>query len=99
MNIDVNNLPEEVTTKIYLMMDDSGWLTSNISELSKYYTTIGSAEVTFKIKQKAEITDEIVDRLRDESQKIRADAQVECERIEQKIQTLLALPKLEAVGK
>ncbi len=97
MELDINNLPKEVTVNVSLMIDDDGWLCANLYNASDIYTTIGEVEVTFKIKQKAEITDEIVDRLKNESQKIRADAEVKCERIEQKIQTLLALPKLHTV--
>ncbi len=91
MNIDINNLPEEVTTDVYLLMDDSGWLASNITELSEHYTTIGKVEVTFKIKRKDKITGDIVDRLKDGAQKIRADAEVKCKRIDDKINSLLAI--------
>ncbi len=91
MYIDINNLPEEITTDVYLMMDDSGWLASNIAELDKFYTTIGKVEVTFKIKRKDNITGDIVDRLKDESQKIRADAEVKCKMIDDKINSLLAI--------
>ncbi len=91
MDIDINNLPEEITTDVYLLMDDSGWLTSNITELNKFYTTIGKVEVTFKIKHKDKITGDIVGRLKAESQKIRADAEVKCKMIDDKINSLLAI--------
>ncbi len=91
MEIDISNFPEEITTDVYLMMDDAGWLSSDLVGLSELYTTIGKVEVTFKIKQKDKITGDIVERLKDESKKIRADAEVECKIIDDKINSLLAI--------
>ncbi len=98
MNIGTNNLPETITLNLSAYVSDHGWvrtLDESDKSVADSYTEISSepVEVTFKIKQRDEITGELVDRLREESQKVRADAEIKCQRIDEKINSLLALPE------
>ncbi len=97
MNININELPKEITMDLVLESTDWGWLrvyeakdtciggNTNISISSETVT------VTFKTKGKTDITAGLVENLKAESQKIRADAEVKCKEIDEKINSLLAL--------
>ena len=57
------------------------------------YVLIGDpVNVTFKLKDKESISKELIVGLKDKASKIRAVAESECSQIEEKIQSLLALP-------
>ncbi len=96
MNIDMNNLPEELTMNLVLVVSDFGWLkvfdASDKTLINSYVgLSIEPVSVTFKIGSKTDITNGLVENLKAESQKIRADAEVECREIGDKINSLLAL--------
>ena len=98
MDIDLNNLPEELTIDVYLYVNtEYGGITIteyDFSNHSNYAALASPVSVTFKTKNKEEVLEKVVDSLRAESQKIRADAEVQCQAIDEKINTLLALPDL-----
>ncbi len=96
MNININDLPKEITMNLVLVVSDFGWLkVFDVSDKSVINNYVGlTAEpvlVTFKIDSKADITAGLVENLKAESQKIRADAEVQCKEIDDKINSLLAL--------
>ncbi len=96
MNIDMNNLPSEITMNLVLVVTDFGWIKAfDVSDESIIKNHVGLTEkpvlVTFKIDSKADITSGLVENLKAESQKIRADAEVECKEIDDKLNSLLAL--------
>ena len=99
MNIDLNNLPEEVTEDIYLLMNDRwGWTAIyEKPDLEDYTCIAGPVAVTFQVEDKDKIIKDAVESLRNEIQKVRAEAEVKCGAIEEKIQSMLALPNLEKV--
>jgi len=93
MDIDINNLPDEITTDVYLLLSEHGYVTMH-TDVMDCYTTLGEpVQVTFKLKGREDITSEIVTKLNKEAASIRADAEIKCQRIEDKIQSLLALPE------
>ncbi len=96
MNINMNDLPEEITMNLVLVVTDFGWIKAfDVSDESIIKNHIGISVkpvlVTFKIGSKADITNGLVENLKAESQKIRADAEVQCKEIDEKINSLLAL--------
>lgn len=94
MNFDINNLPEEVTLSLVPIVSDYGTLTVFESVIDGY-TQIGEpVDVTFKINQREEITGDMIEQLRQDQKKIKADAEVKCNHIADKINQLLALPQL-----
>ena len=97
MNIDLNNLQEEVTQDIYLLVNEKwGWTTTyEKPDLEDYTCLAGPVTVTFEVKDRNEIINAAVESLRNEIQKVRAEAEVKCNAIEEKIQSMLALPNLE----
>ena len=99
MYLDANDLPEEVTLSVYPIMTDYGLVMVSTSEIDSYTTIGDSVEVTFKIKTKDVISKELVAGLKDKASKIRASAESECAQIEEKIQSLLALPNNEESNK
>lgn len=90
--LDVNDLPEEITEAIYPLMSEYGTVLFHDSTMDGYTTLGDPVEVTFKLKKKDEISKQLVVDLRDKASKIRAEAEIECSQIEEKIQSLLALP-------
>ncbi len=96
MNINVNDLPKKVTMNLVLTVSDFGWLkvfdASDESVINNYIgLTVEPVSVTFKIGSKADITAGLVENLKAESQRIRADAEVKCKEIDEKVNSLLAL--------
>ncbi len=92
----MNNLPSEITMKLVLTVSDFGWLkvfdVSDEKLINNYVgLSVKPVLVTFKIGSKADITNGLVENLKAESQKIRADAAVQCKEIDDKINSLLAL--------
>ena len=97
MNIDLNNLPEEVTVDMYLLVHDE-YDFVHVSQYAKSdgYTCIaGPVPVTFVTNDRDKIIRDAVASLRKAIQTIRADAELKCGAIEEKIQGMLALPNLE----
>lgn len=92
MYLDINDLPEEVTFKVYPLLSDYGSVMASKSEIDGYITIGDPVEVTFKVKTKDVISKELIVTLKDKASKIRAVAESECGQIEEKIQSLLALP-------
>ncbi len=96
MNIDINNLPEEITMDLVLVVTEFGWLkafNADDGSVIENHTklTNKTTRVTFKIGSIKEIKGGVVDKLKAESKKIRADAEVKCKRIDDKINSLLAI--------
>jgi hypothetical protein len=95
MNLNANELPEEITLTVTLIMSEYGTIMVNAGDIDGY-TTIGEpVEVTFKTKDRESICKEMVIDLREKASKIRAAAESQCVQIEEKIQSLLALPNKE----
>ncbi len=97
MNININELPKEITMDLVLESTDWGWLrvyeakdtcTGGDTMISISSETV---TVTFKTKGKTEITAGLVENLKAESKKIRANAEASCKEIDEKINSLLAL--------
>lgn len=99
-DLDINNLPEEYTTTIYIYWNNK-YQYANISDYSpddddpERFLIAEPLEVTFKIRPKEDTVKEAVDGLRKNIEAIRARANVECNKLEEKIQSLLALPNME----
>ena len=92
MYLDARELPEELTITMIPMMSENGYFTTHDTPLDGY-TVLGEAvEVTFKLKPREEINNELVSQLKKQLQTVRAKAETECQQIEEKIQSLLALP-------
>ena len=97
-NLDINNLPEEYTTTIYLCWStEYEW--EGVQEFEpgddpERILIAEPLEVTFKIKPREDAVNAAVENLKREIEKIRAVAEVKCNQIEGKIQKLLALPNL-----
>ena len=97
-DLDINNLPEEYTTTVYLSWNTTyEW--ANVYENSpeddpKRFLLAEPVEVTFKIKPREDVTKDAVEGLRREIEKVRAAANIKCNQLEEKIQNLLALPDL-----
>ena len=95
MNIDLNDLPEEITMDVVLNSTDWGFVRMySPDEAAIVDGIVISAKpvtVTFKVIGKAEATTEIVKELKEKSQKIKAIAEVKCNEIDEKINSLLAL--------
>lgn len=99
MHLDANELPEEITLNLVPILSEYGSVLVHESDLEGY-TTIGEpVEVTFKLKTKDVISKEIVVSLREKASKIRATAESQCVQIEERIQSLLALPNNEESNK
>jgi hypothetical protein len=100
MNIGLNNLPEEVTEDVYLHVHNEYNFTSiNVyPDMADYTCIAGPVTVTFEVKDKSEVINTAVESMRNEIQKVRAEAEVKCNAIEEKIQSMLALPNLEKDG-
>ena len=94
MEFDINNPPEEITIDVFLSLSEYGHLAvSHLSIESQGYTNLAEPiKATFKLKKRNEITDGMVDNLKAEKQKLIADTEVKCNRIDDKINQLLALP-------
>ncbi len=91
MNIDINDLPETVTVYIYPLLSSYGNVMVHTNTIDGY-TQIGEpVSVTFKTRSKDVIVSDVVANLKEESSKIRAKAEVECNRINDKINSLLAI--------
>ena len=97
MNIDLINLPEEVTEDFFLLMHENwGWTAMyETPDLEDYVCIAGPVTVTFVTNDKDKIINDAVDSMRNEIQKVRVEAEVKCNAIEEKIQSMLALPNLE----
>ena len=98
MNIDLNNLPEEVTEDMYLLVHDEfsyTYISPYQNDMDGFTCIAGPVPVTFKINDKDKIINNAVASLRKAIQTIRADAELKCGAIEEKIQGMLALPNLE----
>ena len=96
MNIDLNNLPEEVTEDVYLHVHNEWNFTSinQYPDMEDYTCIAGPVTVTFEVSDRDKIINDAVESLRNEIQKVRAKAEVKCNAIEEKIQSMLALPNL-----
>ena len=97
-DLDIKNLPEEYTTTVYLVWkNEYSW--AQVSEYSPddpdSFLIAEPIEITFKMRPREDATKEAVEGLRREIEKVRAAANIKCNQIEEKIQSLLALPNLE----
>ena len=97
MSLDLNNLPEEVTKDIYLHVHNEYNFIGIVAypDMDDYTCVAGPVTVTFKVNDRDKIINGAVESLRNEIQKVRAEAEVRCNSIEEKIQGMLALPNLE----
>lgn len=91
MEMDINNLPDELTVRTFLMVDQFGWITMHTDEMDNYIV-LSEMDVTFKLKPREDVVNESIARLRAIIKETRAKAETECKQIEEKIQSLLALP-------
>ncbi len=95
MDIDINNLPEEITVEMYAYYNTEfnfiSYRDNNDVRNSAMVLMSEGVSMTFKTANKGAITKQAVDNLKAESQKIRADAEVKCKRIDDKINSLLAI--------
>lgn len=91
MDIDLNNLPEKITVGVILMSDDSGYTVASSRIFSGYSVIAEPVKVTFKLLKKSDITKNTVSRLKAESTKILADAELARKSIDDKIKSLLAI--------
>ncbi len=99
MNLDTNDLPEEITIDVLPMLTEYGTIVTHDCALDGYVVLGDAVKVTFKIKKKDAINKELVIGLREKASKIRATAESQCVQIEEKIQSLLALPNIEESNK
>jgi hypothetical protein len=91
-DFDIKNPPEEITVTIYLgISDEYGWLRLLESEVDIYTIVSEPVQVTFKIASREAITKGVIEGMRKEEQNIRAEAESKCKRIDEKIQSLLAI--------
>ncbi len=95
MDIDINNLPEEITVEMYAYYNtDFNFISYRDNNYARSGTMVlisDAVSVDFKITGRDVITKNVVDGLKAESQKIRADAEVKCKMIDDKINSLLAI--------
>lgn len=102
--MNINEMPKEITVRLIPQMHiEFGFM--HFSEehvvdgdalIADGYVQIGDpVEVTFSIKTD-NTKEQVVNNLRQKVAKIRAESERECMRIEEKIQSLLALPSGEA---
>ena len=95
--LDINNLPEEYTTTVYLVWkNEYSW--AQVSEYSPddsdSFLIAEPIEVTFRMKPKEDTVKDAVNGLRREIERVRAAANIKCNELEGRIQSLLALPNL-----
>lgn len=88
-------LPETATVKICLHANtrwgDGTEILPFVSDMTEYgYTYLGDVTVTVPVPQ-VDVRQRMLDALRDEKQKLLAEAQVKANQIDEKIQSLLAL--------
>ncbi len=96
---DQSNLPEAITATLYLQQNIAHgyFYVSQFKPDEEFYTLIAEPmDVTFKIKDNDEIIKKVVENLRSQIQKTRADAEMKCNGLEEKIQSLLCLEAPEA---
>jgi len=94
--LDINNLPEEYTTTVYLVWKNqyswahvSGFSPDNYPD---EFLIAEPIEVTFRMKPKEDTVKDAVNGLRREIERVRAAANIKCNELEGRIQSLLALP-------
>ena len=95
MNIDLKEMPKEITTLVYPCVHPKyGWLSlrDDPPEYSDYVQIGDPVEMTFKLLGSNEVLTEVVTVLKEEQSKLRAESERKCMDIEEKIQSLLALP-------
>ena len=94
MNLDINDLPEEITQKVFLLYNQRwGIVTVHPrDDMDDYICIAEPVEVTFKIKPREDTVKAAIESLRRQIQIVRAAAEVECNQLEGRIQNLLALP-------
>ena len=93
MNID--ELPEEKTVSIYLYLNTEYDYTTTFEQERdepQYVLLAEPVEVTFKIKAEQDVKNTMISKLKETRTKTRADAEIKCKLIDEKIQSLLALP-------
>jgi hypothetical protein len=77
-----------------LTANERGWVTLHDYVMTDYTLISEPVEVTFKLKKREEVNSSLVKCLKAEAQKITADAEIRCHAINEKIQSLLALPEI-----
>ncbi len=102
MNLDTNDLPDTITLKIVACVTRFGWIKFfEEGDIPNPDDNVLISEapirVRFNIKKQVEVTADLVSSLKAEKALIRADAEKQCNMIEDKIQSMLALPDLKAV--
>jgi hypothetical protein len=91
-DIDPRNLPEEITaTLIPQVHKQFGWASFYESKNGDYIQIGPPVTVTFKL-DKRDITSDVIESMRTEIQTIRAESEMKVQQIEERIQSLLALP-------
>ena len=97
-DLDIKNLPEEVTTTVYLSWSyEYEW--ANVyayppTDDDDRCLIAEPLEVTFKVKTSEDAINNTVTELKKKIQEIRAKSEAQCNAIEEKIQSYLALPNL-----
>lgn len=92
MNFDINNPPEEITLTVIPVVSEYGGIYLTDIMIDGYVQIAEPMDITFKVRQRDEITSRMVYALKAEKQKIIADSEVKCNHIDDKIHQLLALP-------
>ncbi len=95
MNIDLNNLPEELVVTVYAYYNaDFDYVSYRDTDSVNDSTMLLISEplsITFKTLDRDALVSKTVDSLKEDSKKIRADAEVRCKLNDEKINSLLAL--------
>ena len=96
MNIDIKELPEEITVMVCPCVHSHyGWFALHedpLTECSDYIGIGDPVEVTFKLGSREDAMNDVIGKLKKEQAEIRVDSEKRCMGLEEKIQQLLALP-------
>ena len=101
MIIDIKNLPEIFAIKARLEMSNEGGYMcirevyrDDMESMNGYSVVSEDFEFSVKALGRAEITKKAVTDLRGQIQEIRGAAELQCKRIDETIQSMLALPEI-----
>jgi len=89
---DINDMPAEVTMTVIPTISPYGTVCLYRKVMDDYTQIAEPIEITFKTISGDVIKNGVVENLKAESTQIRAEAEMQCKIIEDKIQSLLALP-------
>ena len=91
-----NELPSEVTRKLYTCYSISGWRMGEISiwdcnMTGEDYVLLAETEVTISIPEQGNLKSKVVEALEEEKKKLQAEHFVKMQELQEKIDSLLML--------